>query len=89
VFGHAAIRLPNGKSFTLDAKDNSKDNKYIQSIKLNGKPLDRLWLRHAEIANGGKLELEMGNTPNRSLGVAPETLPPSSAAINPQTFAAP
>jgi predicted alpha-1,2-mannosidase len=84
VFDRVAIRLPNGKTFTLDAKNNSKDNKYIQSVKLNGQPLNRVWLRHAEIANGGKLELQMGSTPNRSLGVAPETLPPCAASIQPE-----
>ena len=89
VFDRVSIRLPNAKTFTLEANKNSSDNKYIQSVRLNGKPLDRLWLRHVEIANGGRLVLEMGNTPNRKLGVAPETLPPCSAAINPQTLATP
>ena len=88
VFDRVTIQLPNKKNFSLVAKNNSKDNKYIQSVKLNGQPLNRLWLRHTEIANGGKLELQMGNTPNRTLGVAPETLPPNSALISPATLTA-
>lgn len=89
VFQRVTIRLENGKPFNLIAKDSSVDNKYIQSVKLNGKPLNQVWFRHADIANGGTLELQMGNTPNRALGVAPESLPPSSAAINPQTLCTP
>ena len=88
VFDRVSIRLENGKTFTLIAKNNSADNKYIQSIKLNGKELSQVWFRHADIVNGGTLELEMGNTPNRSLGTAPESFPPSSASIHPETLTA-
>ena len=66
--------------------DSSADNKYIQSVKLNGKPLDQIWFRHADIAKGGTLELQMGNTPNRSLGVGAASLPPASLAIDPSKY---
>jgi predicted alpha-1,2-mannosidase len=89
VFSRVTIRLENGKTFTLIAKDSSVNNKYIQSVKLNGNTLNQVWFRHADIANGGTLELQMGNTPNRSLGTVPEALPPSSAASDPQMLAAP
>jgi predicted alpha-1,2-mannosidase len=39
------------------------DPRYIVSAALNGKPLDRAWLRHAEIADGGVLKLEIAETP--------------------------
>jgi putative alpha-1,2-mannosidase len=48
-----------GKKFTIIARNNSKENVFIESIKLNGKPLDRFWISHEEIVNGGTLELEM------------------------------
>ena len=48
-----------GKKFTIVAKNNSKENIYIKSMKLNGKPLNRWWIGHEEIVNGGILELEM------------------------------
>jgi predicted alpha-1,2-mannosidase len=89
VFNRVTIRLENGKTFKLIAKDSSPENKYIQSVKLNGKPLNQVWFRHADIANGGTLELQMGNTPNRSLGTTPDTLPPSSAAIDPGSLTTP
>jgi len=86
VFNRVTIRLENGKTFKLIARDSSPDNKYIQSVKLNGKSLNQVWFRHADIANGGTLELQMGNTPNRSLGTVPESLPPSSASTYPETL---
>jgi len=78
------IRLENGKIFTLIAKDSSLGDKDIPSVKLNGKPHDQIWFRHADITNGGTLELQMGNTPNRSLGGNQESLPPASASIYPE-----
>jgi putative alpha-1,2-mannosidase len=53
---------PGGK-FTINAKNNSKSNIYVQSAKLNGKPFNSLKLPHSEIIKGGVLELEMGDKP--------------------------
>jgi putative alpha-1,2-mannosidase len=44
------------KSFSIIAHNNSDENIYIQSMKLNGKDLDRYWISHDEIAIGGFLE---------------------------------
>ncbi|NBC83526.1 MAG: glycoside hydrolase family 92 protein [Bacteroidetes bacterium] len=64
VFNKITIKLDNkyysGDTFTVIAENNSPENIYIQSIKLNGKPLDRYWITHEEIVTGGVLELEMG-----------------------------
>ncbi len=65
-----------GKTFTIRARNNSAKNMYVQSATLNGKPLNRAWLRHAEIAAGGTLELVMGPQPNENWGSAPDELPP-------------
>ena len=67
--------------------DTSHDNKYVQSIRLNGKPLDQVWFRHAEIANGGTLELTMGDTPNILLGTSSSSLPPASIDVHPEDYA--
>lgn len=66
-----------GRAFSVVARNNSKDNPYVQGAKLNGQPLGRAWIRHQEIVAGGTLELVMGSTPNQSWGVAPDHLPPS------------
>ncbi|MGE4285294.1 MAG: GH92 family glycosyl hydrolase [Phycisphaerae bacterium] len=62
--------------FKIIARGNSPENKYIQSLRLNGKPLDRLWIRHSEITAGGRLEMVMGNEPNKQLGK--DNLPPAN-----------
>lgn len=54
------------KSFEIIANHVSRKNKYIQSISLNGEKLDQPFLRHTDIINGGKLELEMGAKPKKN-----------------------
>jgi predicted alpha-1,2-mannosidase len=77
IFEKSTIRLGNGREFTVIANHVSSQNKYIQSAQLNGKPLTRPWFGHSDIANGGRLVLEMANTPNTHWGTAPEDAPPS------------
>jgi putative alpha-1,2-mannosidase len=82
LFGVAAIDVGNKKTFTIRAKNNSKENKYIKSAKLNGKPITRTWISHKEITDGGVLELEMGSQPNKKWGNRPEDAPPSMTGNN-------
>ncbi|UMB61776.1 GH92 family glycosyl hydrolase [Lutibacter sp. A80] len=67
VFNEIEIKLDEtyykGKTFKIIANNNSEENIYIQSIKLNDKILDRFWISHEEITTGGILELEMGSEP--------------------------
>lgn len=65
-----------GDKFTITAKNNSPENIYIQSVKLNGKPINRAWIRHEEIVNGGTLEFTMGKEPNMKWGTT--ELPPQN-----------
>ncbi|MBI4658534.1 MAG: glycoside hydrolase family 92 protein [Verrucomicrobia bacterium] len=53
-----------GKTFTIETRNASRENRYIQSAKLNGQALDRWWLRQKEIVKGGRLEVELGPVPN-------------------------
>lgn len=73
----AEIRVKDGKKLTIEAKRAAKDAMFIQSVTLNGKKLDRLWVKHSEIGAGGSLVFELGTEPNKSLGVAEEVAPPS------------
>jgi len=75
VFDRITIDLPNGKTFRIICLNNSRDNKYIQSIEFNGKPWQQVWFKHSEIVNGGTMELKMGNVPNVELGADPSTFP--------------
>lgn len=64
-----------GKTFTVLAPNNSAKNLYIQSATLNGKPLNRSWISHNEIAAGGELKLVMGPKPNMAWGKAAASRP--------------
>ena len=86
VFDRVTVRLHNGNTFRIVCLNNSKDNKYIQTIRLNGKSRNQVWLRHADIVGGGILELQMGNVPNTKLGTASTDFPPSAISINPNDF---
>jgi predicted alpha-1,2-mannosidase len=66
-----------GGKFTIEAKNVSDANIYIQSATLNGKPLNKPWFYHEELVNGGSLVLKMGPKPNEKWGSAPEAAPPS------------
>lgn len=55
----ATIRLDNGKTFTVSAPALSDSSRYIKSARLNGAPLDRLYITYPEIMAGGTLELGM------------------------------
>jgi len=60
----ATLRVAGG-TFKIQVKNNSDRNRYIQSIKLNGKPHRKPYIDHADIARGGTLELQMGSKPTR------------------------
>jgi predicted alpha-1,2-mannosidase len=59
------LNLAQGKTFTIEAKGLSKENKYVQSIALNGKPVTGIKIAHAEIVKGGTLVFEMGPQPKK------------------------
>lgn len=71
----ATIKIPGEKTFTVIARNNSKENIYIQSVKLNDKSLNRTYITYDEIISGGTLEFIMGNTPNKEFGASPEARP--------------
>lgn len=77
MFEKAQIKVAESKIFTVIAQGVSKENKYIQSAKLNGKILDHGYITHKELMQGGKLELEMGSQPNTKLWTAKDAAPPS------------
>ncbi|HYW43937.1 MAG TPA: GH92 family glycosyl hydrolase [Bryobacteraceae bacterium] len=77
LFEETRIALDKGKVFTITARNVSTQNKYIQSATLNGKPWDRPWFAHSDMAGGGSLVLVMGPRPNMAWGSAPEAAPPS------------
>ena len=77
LFDKVSIDLPQGKAFTFVAENNSKENLYIQSITLNGKPYTKSFITHKQIMEGGELVYTMGATPNKEFGKAGADRPKS------------
>ncbi|WP_193212334.1 GH92 family glycosyl hydrolase [Luteolibacter marinus] len=77
LFGETVIHLGKNEAFTVRAHGNSKQNRYIQSAKLNGKPFSKTWLAHDVITAGGLLEFTMGPEPNKRWGSAEADAPPN------------
>jgi lysophospholipase L1-like esterase len=70
-----------GGEFVIEAPGNSKENMYIQSATLNGKPLNKPWFYHDQLVKGGKLVLKMGPKPNKKWGSNPDDAPPSMSSF--------
>jgi len=75
LFKKASINLPGGKTFTVETENNGKDNIYIQSVRLNGRPYTKSYIRYNDVMSGGVLHFTMGNTPNKDFGKAIEDRP--------------
>jgi len=81
IFDKVTIRLDDryykGGTYIIEARDNSKENIYIQSATLDGHPLNKPWFYHHQLADGGTLTLQMGPEPNREWASSPKAAPPS------------
>jgi len=77
LFEEVSIKVSDGKHFRVTAAGVSDQNLYIQSASLNGKPLNRSYITHAEVMAGGDLKLVMGPTPNKAWASTPDSYPPS------------
>jgi predicted alpha-1,2-mannosidase len=71
LFPSATLHLPNGRTFTITAKNASAKNIYIQTAQLNGKPLTKPRISHEAIVHGGTLSFVMGPKPNQRLFAQP------------------
>ncbi|GAB3927526.1 GH92 family glycosyl hydrolase [Mucilaginibacter myungsuensis] len=85
-FGEASVKLPSGKTFTVKAINNSKNNVYIQKAMLNGKVLDKPWFTHTDLLKGGTLTLTMGDRPNKAWSSKAGSAPPSGIDIDPEVY---
>lgn len=74
-FDTIRINLENGNTFKVRAKNLSDENYYVQSVSYNGKAWLKSFITHDMIMDGGVLEFEMGNTPNKDFGFEKENRP--------------
>lgn len=75
LFSKVTLRLDSGRRFTLSAPKATADNKYIQSVKINGKTWDKTWFAHDVIVSGGTIAIDLGDRPNKRWGIAPDAAP--------------
>lgn len=75
-FSSVTLCPQGGRPFTIKAEGASGKNIYIQRAMLNGQPYTKNYLDHADIVEGGTLELEMGPEPNREWGSLLKDCPP-------------
>ena len=76
LFTRATVHLDNGRSIVVNAPNNSRSNVYIQSLKVNGKSWDKVYLTGDQLRNGAVLDFTMGAKPS-SWGTGKDALPPS------------
>ena len=69
-FDKMSVKVRGGKTFTVEAENNSKENIYIQKVFLNGKPYKKTYITYDDIINGSTLKFVMGKKPNKSFGKA-------------------
>jgi predicted alpha-1,2-mannosidase len=69
IFDEVQISLPTGNVFTIKTNNNANDNKYVQSVYMNGKKLSKPFFTHQQILDGGILEFEMTNNISNKLSI--------------------
>ncbi len=77
LFDEVSFNTGSGKLFKVVVQNNSDQNIYVQSASLNGKDLERSYIYHTEILDGGTLEITMGDQPNYELWSEAKAFPPS------------
>ncbi|UOE51293.1 GH92 family glycosyl hydrolase [Mucilaginibacter sp. SMC90] len=63
LFKSVTLHLPNGKRFIISSNNSSAKNNYVQSLRINGRPWQRLTLPHYVLENGGTMDFGMGKEP--------------------------
>lgn len=71
----AALRLAGGKAFTVSTDRLDAAHPYVGSMSLNGRLLNRSYIRHDEIAAGGELHFVMTAAPDKMRGSKAEARP--------------
>lgn len=75
LFKKVTLSLENGKQIIINAPDNSPENLYVQSLKVNGEDYDKNYLDFNTLLNGAVLDFNMSDEPNKERGIAPEDAP--------------
>ncbi len=74
-FDKVTAKVRGGKTFTVEAENNSKENIYIQKVYLNGKLYPKTYITYNDIVSGGNLKFVMGKRPNKKWASNKSALP--------------
>lgn len=75
LFKQAVLHLENGKTVTIDAPANSKDNFYVGRLTVDGKDYEKNYLTHSQLLDGAQINFDMVAQPNKQRATAPEDAP--------------
>jgi len=75
LFKKATVHLENGNKVIIEAPANSYENRYVSSLEINGRAIDRNYLTQQELMNGAHLHFNMQATPDTNRGTSPEAAP--------------
>ena len=75
LFKHLTLNLENGKKVIINAPANSRANRYIDAISINGKKHDKNYFTHKQLIDGATINVDMSDKPNHSRGTKPEAAP--------------
>ena len=92
VFEKVKLTLPNGKTLQINAPGNSAKTPYIQALSWQQQTYPKNWFSHKELSQGGQLDFQMSDTPNKQRGLATADRPYSMSTANhtaPTTATAP
>ncbi len=81
LFPKVSLQLENGNTITIEAPENSQENRYIDKMYFNRKPYFKNWLSYPELMNGAFLQFEMSNQPNKTRGTDKEAYPYSYSDV--------
>ena len=82
LFKKATLHFENGNNLVIDAQNNSKENLYIESLRVNGQESTRNYLKHADLLQGGTIEFKMGSHPNLNRGINDDDAPYSFSSLD-------
>ena len=69
IFKSVKVNLENGKTITIKSTNNNENNRYVKSVKLNGKNYTKNFFRHEDLMKGANIAFEMSPTPNKDRGI--------------------
>ncbi|MCL5245294.1 GH92 family glycosyl hydrolase [Cellulophaga sp. 20_2_10] len=75
LFKSIKMHLRNGKTFTVNAAENTKENIYIDAVQKNGSSYAKNYITFDDIMDGTTYDFSMKNVPNKSRGTAKEAKP--------------